>query len=124
MPELFSDPLYTRSSHWALSTSAIFSKHFDAYGWGEVVSDGFGVAYMTGFDGIYPSYSVLQYKSEQFNIPDRFMFTITSRVDSGMPIEGFAKEIQKAADDLYVLFSSKTSEDGSSGSSSKKESKL
>ena len=53
LPDLFSDSLYVRSSHWALSTSAIFSKHFDAYGWGEVVSDGFGVAYMTGFDGIY-----------------------------------------------------------------------
>lgn len=50
-PALFSDPLFTRSSNWVLSTSAIFSKHFDAYGWGEVVPDGFGVAYMTGFDG-------------------------------------------------------------------------
>lgn len=50
-PELFSDPLFTRSSRWNLSTSAIFSKHFGAYGWGEVVPDGFGVAYMTGFDG-------------------------------------------------------------------------
>lgn len=51
-PALFADPLYTRSSHWTLSTSAIFSKHFRAYGWGEVVPDGFGVAYMTGFDGV------------------------------------------------------------------------
>ncbi|EIN09589.1 acyltransferase ChoActase/COT/CPT [Punctularia strigosozonata HHB-11173 SS5] len=51
LPEIFSDPLYARSSYWILSTSAIFSKHFPTYGWGEVVPDGFGVAYMTGYDG-------------------------------------------------------------------------
>jgi carnitine O-acetyltransferase len=55
VPEIFSDPLFTRSGYWILSTSAIFSKHFPTYGWGEVVPDGFGVAYMTGYDGQYPS---------------------------------------------------------------------
>ncbi|KAJ7210553.1 acyltransferase ChoActase/COT/CPT, partial [Mycena pura] len=50
-PALFADPLFLRSSNWVLSTSAIFSKHFPVYGWGEVVPDGFGVAYMTGYDG-------------------------------------------------------------------------
>ncbi len=53
VPALYSDPLFMRSSHWNLSTSAIFSKHFEAYGWGEVVADGFGVAYMTGFEGAF-----------------------------------------------------------------------
>lgn len=52
-PALFSDPVFTRSSYWVLSTSAIFSKHFNAYGWGEVVPDGFGVAYMTGHNGLF-----------------------------------------------------------------------
>jgi hypothetical protein len=33
MPALFSDPLYQRAAKWTLSTSAIFSKHFPAYGW-------------------------------------------------------------------------------------------
>lgn len=51
VPELFGDPLYKRSGYWVLSTSAIFSDHFPVYGWGEVVPEGFGVAYMTGFDG-------------------------------------------------------------------------
>ena len=51
VPALFSDPLYIKSSNWVLSTSAIFSKHFTVYGWGEVVPNGFGVAYMTGYDG-------------------------------------------------------------------------
>lgn len=35
-PALFSDPVFVRSSHWVLSTSAVFSKHFIVYGWGEV----------------------------------------------------------------------------------------
>lgn len=48
---LFDDPVFKRSQHWVLSTSAVFSGTFEAYGWGEVVPDGFGVAYMTGFDG-------------------------------------------------------------------------
>lgn len=51
VPALFTDPLFTRSKKWVLSTSSIFSKHFRVYGWGEVVPDGFGIAYMTGFDG-------------------------------------------------------------------------
>jgi len=55
VPEMFNDPLYTRAKYWILSTSAIFSKHFPVYGWGEVVPDGFGVAYMTGYDGNTPS---------------------------------------------------------------------
>ncbi|KXN86578.1 Carnitine O-acetyltransferase, mitochondrial [Leucoagaricus sp. SymC.cos] len=61
---------------------AIFSKHFPVYGWGEVVPDGFGVAYMTGFD-------------------DYLQYTITSRKE--MPNAEFVKEIAKAAEDLYNL---------------------
>lgn len=37
-PALYSDPVFVRSSHWVLSTSAVFSKHFHVYGWGEVSS--------------------------------------------------------------------------------------
>jgi len=50
---LFDDPVFKRSQYWVLSTSAVFSGIFEAYGWGEVVPDGFGVAYMTGFDGAF-----------------------------------------------------------------------
>ncbi|CCM01355.1 uncharacterized protein FIBRA_03405 [Fibroporia radiculosa] len=84
MHEMFSDPVVTRSSYWVLSTSAVFSKHFGPYGWGEVVPDGFGVAYMTGFD-------------------DYLQFTITSRTE--MPNEQFCAEIERAAEDLYKLHS-------------------
>ncbi|CAE6454747.1 unnamed protein product [Rhizoctonia solani] len=84
MPSIFSDPLYQRASKWTLSTSAIFSKHFPAYGWGEVVPDGFGVAYMTGYN-------------------DRMQFTITSRKE--MPSSKFREEIKNAGEELYALFS-------------------
>ncbi|KAF9461247.1 acyltransferase ChoActase/COT/CPT [Collybia nuda] len=83
LPSLYSDPVFIRSSYWALSTSAIFSQHFPVYGWGEVVPDGFGVAYMTGYD-------------------DRLQFTITSRTE--MPNAKFCKEIARAAEDMYSLF--------------------
>jgi carnitine O-acetyltransferase len=36
VPEIFEDPVVKRSSHWVLSTSALFSKHLREYGWGEV----------------------------------------------------------------------------------------
>ncbi|KAF9563145.1 acyltransferase ChoActase/COT/CPT [Agrocybe pediades] len=84
LPELYDDPVFKRSSNWVLSTSAIFSKHFPVYGWGEVVPDGFGVAYMTGYN-------------------DRLQYTVTSRTE--MPNAQFVQEIAKAADDLYKLHS-------------------
>ncbi|KAA1469045.1 carnitine acetyl transferase [Dentipellis sp. KUC8613] len=83
VPELFEDALVKRSSYWALSTSAVFSRHFEVYGWGEVVPDGFGVAYMTGFD-------------------DYLQYTITSRKE--MPNAEFVEEIERAAEELYTLF--------------------
>ncbi|CAO3577150.1 unnamed protein product [Absidia cylindrospora] len=43
---LFKDPAYAYSSHWYLSTSQLSSENFDGYGWGPVVGDGFGCAYM------------------------------------------------------------------------------
>lgn len=82
LPALFMDPVFTRASYWILSTSAVFSKHFPVYGWGEVVPDGFGVAYMTGYD-------------------DRLQYTITSRKE--MPNIKFCEEIAKAAEDVYDL---------------------
>ncbi|KAH7890779.1 acyltransferase ChoActase/COT/CPT [Phlebopus sp. FC_14] len=126
LPALFTDPLYTRSSHWNLSTSAIFSKHFTVYGWGEVVPDGFGVAYVTGFDGaslvsfltliscnpsrITCSWFILFILCEDalwkcscvLTSTDYLQFTITSRTE--MPNAEFTEEIARAAEDLYELF--------------------
>ncbi|KAI8142895.1 acyltransferase ChoActase/COT/CPT [Fennellomyces sp. T-0311] len=46
VPAIFNDPAFAYSSHWYLSTSQLSSEYFDGYGWGQVVNDGFGVAYM------------------------------------------------------------------------------
>ncbi|KAH9004490.1 acyltransferase ChoActase/COT/CPT [Lactarius hatsudake] len=83
VPELFDDPLMKRASHWVLSTSALVSQHLREYGWGEVVPNGFGVAYLTCFD-------------------DYMQFTVTSRTE--MPNEEFVAEISRAAEDLYGLY--------------------
>ena len=45
-PAIFTDPTYSFSSHWYMSTSQLTSEYFEGYGWGEVVPDGFGIAYM------------------------------------------------------------------------------
>ena len=88
-PPLFSNPVLKRSSHWVLSTSAIYAKNFGPYGWGEVVPDGFGVAYTAGFD-------------------DFLQFTVTSRVE--MPNAAFCKELERAAEDMYELFAGQLQE--------------
>ncbi|KAG8943133.1 Carnitine O-acetyltransferase mitochondrial [Tulasnella sp. 424] len=86
IPELFKDPLFVRAKTWIVSTSVIFSSHFTrGYGWGQVVPNGFGVAYMTGFS-------------------DELKFTVTSLNDQ--PNAQFVEELVKAAEDLKRLFES------------------
>ncbi|KAI9088521.1 Choline/Carnitine o-acyltransferase-domain-containing protein [Phlyctochytrium arcticum] len=46
VPAFFTDPSFDYSKHWYLSTSQIPSENYDGYGWGEVVPDGYGIAYM------------------------------------------------------------------------------
>jgi carnitine O-acetyltransferase len=54
-PSIFQDPAYSGTCHWNLSTPQITSEYCiliqfkrldEGYGWGEVVSDGYGIAYM------------------------------------------------------------------------------
>ncbi|KAL7008712.1 Carnitine O-acetyltransferase mitochondrial [Cystobasidiomycetes sp. EMM_F5] len=45
VPKIFSDPAFAASSYWTLSTSQLSSEFFDGWGYGQVVSDGFGLAY-------------------------------------------------------------------------------
>ncbi|KAJ8521273.1 hypothetical protein ONZ45_g2023 [Pleurotus djamor] len=106
IPALYSDPVFQRSSYWVLSTSAIFSKHFPVYGWGEVVPDGFGVAYMTGYDGVFYSMILLIASGFSDHATDRLQYTITSRKE--MPNQRFMDEIMRAADDLYALHTPET----------------
>ncbi|KAJ3416921.1 Carnitine O-acetyltransferase mitochondrial [Chytridiales sp. JEL 0842] len=46
MPEIFTDKAFAYTKHWNLSTSQITSEYYEGYGWGEVVPDGYGIAYM------------------------------------------------------------------------------
>jgi carnitine O-acetyltransferase len=45
--DFFADPLYGRSSTWAISTSNLSVDQFVNWGWGEVVPGGIGVAFST-----------------------------------------------------------------------------
>jgi carnitine O-acetyltransferase len=53
LPGIYADPAYTLSSHWTLSTSQVASEAFTGYGWGPVVIDGFGVAYMVKNNSLF-----------------------------------------------------------------------
>ncbi|KAF8158529.1 acyltransferase ChoActase/COT/CPT, partial [Crassisporium funariophilum] len=52
LPEIYTDPAFSKSSHWELSTSQLSSKYFDGWGYGEVVTDGYGLSYSIGDDYI------------------------------------------------------------------------
>ncbi|RXW21507.1 hypothetical protein EST38_g4351 [Candolleomyces aberdarensis] len=49
-PKIYTDPAFSKSNHWELSTSQLSSKYFDGWGYGEVVPDGFGLSYSIGDD--------------------------------------------------------------------------
>jgi len=55
LPELFKDRAYSYSGTWYLSSSQLSSEYFNGYGWGQVVDDGFGIAYMIN-ENRYDSY--------------------------------------------------------------------
>ncbi|KAF8073434.1 acyltransferase ChoActase/COT/CPT [Lyophyllum atratum] len=48
VPELYKDEAFAKSNHWELSTSQLSSPYFDGWGYGEVVPDGYGLAYAIG----------------------------------------------------------------------------
>ena len=67
----------------------------------QVVPDGFGVAYITGFDG--ENGLLAKFPTLTSDTPsDRLQYTITSRKE--MPNARFCEEILRAARDLYDLY--------------------
>ena len=52
LPDMFSDPLLAKSSHWSMSTSHCGSSALNLFGFGPVVADGFGLGYMIKNDEI------------------------------------------------------------------------
>lgn len=49
-PAIFTDPTFSYSSSWHLSTSQLNSEFFNGYGWSQVHDAGFGIAYMVNND--------------------------------------------------------------------------
>ena len=66
VPALFADPVFARTCRWRLSTSQISDDCFIAYGWGEVVPDGYGCAYMVKETELYFCITSLKLGSKQF----------------------------------------------------------
>ncbi|KAF9346923.1 Carnitine O-acetyltransferase mitochondrial [Mortierella sp. AD094] len=88
VPAMFSDPVFARSCRWRLSTSQISDDCFIAYGWGEVVPDGYGCAYMVKETQLYFCVTSLQLGSREFgqHIVDaledmRFMFEEVRKIE-------------------------------------------
>jgi carnitine O-acetyltransferase len=42
VPEIFTDPTYSYSSSWYISSSQLSSEYFNGYGWSEVIPEGWG----------------------------------------------------------------------------------
>eukprot|EP01059_Diplonema_ambulator_P006739 TRINITY_DN16350_c0_g1_i2.p1 TRINITY_DN16350_c0_g1~~TRINITY_DN16350_c0_g1_i2.p1 ORF type:complete len:623 (+),score=232.67 TRINITY_DN16350_c0_g1_i2:47-1915(+) len=82
-PALFSDPMYSYSSSWVLSTSALASEHFATWGFGEVVPNGYGVGYLCNQNNL--------------------SFTLTSRTDLPLPASALHAELSKALSDMHDM---------------------
>jgi len=42
VPEIFSDPTFSYSCNWYISTSQLSSEYFNGYGWSQVIDEGWG----------------------------------------------------------------------------------
>lgn len=52
LPAIYKDPAFSYSSSWYISSSQLSSEYFNGYGWGEVIPEGFGIAYMINNNSI------------------------------------------------------------------------
>jgi carnitine O-acetyltransferase len=83
LPEIYKDPAFSRSSHWAVSTSQLSSEGFYV-GFGPVVDDGYGVCY---------------------SIRDNMVtLTVSSHEDNPTtPVEGFYKALHESLLEMQTL---------------------
>ncbi|KAI0056558.1 acyltransferase ChoActase/COT/CPT [Artomyces pyxidatus] len=65
LPDIYADEAFSRTSHWELSTSQLSSKFLDGWGYGEVVSDGYGLSYSIGDDYIRWTITSLKLETEK-----------------------------------------------------------
>lgn len=94
VPAMFTDPVFVRSCRWRLSTSQISDDCFIAYGWGEVVPDGYGCAYMVKETELYFCITSLKLGSRELgqHIVDaledmRFMFEKVRKIEKAEAAE-------------------------------------
>ncbi|KAF2004685.1 carnitine O-acetyltransferas-like protein [Amniculicola lignicola CBS 123094] len=52
LPSIYSDPAFSYSSSWFISSSQLSSEYFNGYGWSQVIDDGWGIAYMINENSI------------------------------------------------------------------------
>ncbi len=64
IPSIYADPAYNLTKHWNLSTSQISSEYYTGYGWGQVVDDGYGIAYMVKNDSMHFNVASLHLKND------------------------------------------------------------
>jgi len=65
IPEIYTDPSFSASNHWELSTSQLSSPFFDGWGYGEVVEDGYGLSYSIGDGYIRWTITSLKLRTEE-----------------------------------------------------------
>lgn len=53
VPEIFTDPIFSYSQTWYISSSQVPSEYFQSWGWSQVIDDGFGLAYLINNDWIH-----------------------------------------------------------------------
>ncbi|RUS19526.1 carnitine O-acetyltransferase [Endogone sp. FLAS-F59071] len=61
IPTFFTDPAFSYSSHWYVSTSQVPSERIEGFGYGQVVPDGFGIAYIIKNDSLHFNVTSLRY---------------------------------------------------------------
>eukprot|EP01063_Lacrimia_lanifica_P012314 TRINITY_DN18928_c0_g1_i1.p1 TRINITY_DN18928_c0_g1~~TRINITY_DN18928_c0_g1_i1.p1 ORF type:complete len:626 (+),score=254.91 TRINITY_DN18928_c0_g1_i1:55-1932(+) len=82
-PAVFTDPTYTKSSSWVLSTSALVSEHFATWGFGEVVPNGYGIGYLV--------------KKRELS------FTVSSLTTLPKPASELRAALEKALVDMHTM---------------------
>lgn len=53
VPEFFTDPVFNYSQTWFISSSQIPSENFQAWGWQQVIDDGFGLGYLVNSEWLH-----------------------------------------------------------------------
>ena len=87
MPEIFNDPVYSRSQTFLLSSSNVSSPELDVFGFGAVTGDGYGIGYQILQD-VFPICVTSYHDSPSTNTTD-FVSTVSQSLHD---LRGLARE--------------------------------